>query len=113
MIAKWPRGGVQVGAPYMRPLVLAGHDREVTAVAWCPSDPHRIATCGDDATVKLWNLQRQWPPPQGLTHQALPSAHITLLTTYISIFSLSTYQNALSAHCLQVTLLTLLTPHYL
>lgn len=60
---------LQVRAPHMRPHVLEGHDREVTAVAWCPSDPHRIATCGDDATVKLWSLQRQWPPAQKAASQ--------------------------------------------
>lgn len=53
---------MQVDKPYAKPYVLRGHDREVTAVAWCPTDAHSIATCGDDATVKLWNVQRPWPP---------------------------------------------------
>lgn len=53
---------LQVDKPYAKPYVLRGHDREVTAVAWCPTDPHSIATCGDDATVKLWSVQRPWPP---------------------------------------------------
>ena len=53
---------LQVDAPSAKPYVLRGHDREVTAVTWCPTDPHSIATCGDDATVKLWHLHRPWPP---------------------------------------------------
>lgn len=53
---------MQVDKPYAKPYVLRGHDREVTAVAWCPTDPHSIATCGDDATIKLWSVQRPWPP---------------------------------------------------
>lgn len=53
----------QVDTPRAKPYMLQGHEREVTAVAWCPTDPHSIATCGDDATVKLWSVQRPWPPP--------------------------------------------------
>ncbi|KAL0019055.1 hypothetical protein WJX79_000368 [Trebouxia sp. C0005] len=52
----------QVDMPQAKPHVLRDHEREVTAVAWCPTDPHSIATCGDDATVKLWSVQRPWPP---------------------------------------------------
>ncbi|KAI3428243.1 hypothetical protein D9Q98_006623 [Chlorella vulgaris] len=43
------------------PYVLSGHQGEVTAVAWCPSDFHQIATTADDATVKVWHISRQQP----------------------------------------------------
>lgn len=59
---------MQVDKPYAKPYVLRGHDREVTAVAWCPTDPHSIATCGDDATIKLWSVQRPWPPAPPAYH---------------------------------------------
>ena len=64
---------LQVDRPYAKPYVLQGHDREVTAVAWCPTDPHSIATCGDDATIKLWSVRRPWPPAPA------PSPQVPLL----------------------------------
>lgn len=59
--------------------MLRGHDREVTAVAWCPTDPHSIATCGDDATVKLWSVQRPWPPAPRCAPQVGPVPACSLL----------------------------------
>ena len=73
---------LQVDKPYAKPYVLRGHDREVTAVAWCPTDSHSIATCGDDDTVKLWSVQRPWPPvPRHapLVGLVSTSLHLTLL----------------------------------
>ncbi|KAL4443774.1 hypothetical protein ABPG75_011511 [Micractinium tetrahymenae] len=46
------------------PYVLAGHQGEVTAVAWCPSDFHQIATTADDATLKVWHIWRRQPEEQ-------------------------------------------------
>ncbi|KAL4422044.1 hypothetical protein ABPG77_004860 [Micractinium sp. CCAP 211/92] len=46
------------------PYVLAGHQGEVTAVAWCPSDFDQIATTADDATLKVWHIRRQQPEEQ-------------------------------------------------
>ena len=40
-------------------MVLRGHAREVTGVAWCPTDPLQLATCGDDASVRVWALARR------------------------------------------------------
>ena len=54
-------GVVQVDRPQDGALGLEGHSAEVTGVAWCPSDFGRIATCGDDASVRLWALQRGGP----------------------------------------------------
>ena len=33
-------------------------------MAWCPSDVLEIATCSDDASVKLWRLPSDWPALQ-------------------------------------------------
>lgn len=39
------------------PYALHGHDSEVTCVAWCPTDPCKVATCGDDCSVRLWHVE--------------------------------------------------------
>lgn len=41
------------------PIVLQGHSKEVTAVAWCPDDMFQITTAGDDHVVKVWNVDVQ------------------------------------------------------
>ena len=41
---------------------LTGHSTEVTAVAWCPSDPGEIVTASDDATVRVWRVGAAGPP---------------------------------------------------
>ncbi|KAL4550117.1 hypothetical protein Ndes2526B_g08287 [Nannochloris sp. 'desiccata'] len=41
------------------PYTLRGHDSEVTAVAWCPTDFCQLATTADDYTIKVWNIHRQ------------------------------------------------------
>ena len=41
------------------PIVLEGHSKEVTAVAWCPDDMLQITTAGDDHVVKVWNVDVQ------------------------------------------------------
>ncbi|KAL0351041.1 UNVERIFIED_CONTAM: Denticleless proteinA [Sesamum radiatum] len=47
----------QVNKPLLDPITLKSHDGEVTAVDWCPSDMGKVATCSDDFTVRLWNIQ--------------------------------------------------------
>ena len=47
------------GRPDARPLRLVGHAAEVTGVAWCPTDGGEVATCSDDATVRVWRLVRR------------------------------------------------------
>jgi hypothetical protein len=49
---------VQVDDPSVPPVSLPGHTGEVTAVAWCPSDYCQIATAADDATLRVWSLDR-------------------------------------------------------
>ena len=41
------------------PTRLVGHGAEVTGVAWCPTDGGEVATCSDDATVRVWRLVRR------------------------------------------------------
>jgi WD40 repeat protein len=38
--------------------VLKGHRREVGDVAWCPSEWNKLASCSDDATVRIWTASR-------------------------------------------------------
>ncbi|KAK4392957.1 Denticleless protein [Sesamum angolense] len=47
----------QVNKPLLDPITLKSHDGEVTAVDWCPSDMGKVATCSDDFSVRLWNIQ--------------------------------------------------------
>ncbi|KAK9119795.1 hypothetical protein Scep_017888 [Stephania cephalantha] len=49
----------QVKRPQEGPLRLEGHEGEVTAVAWCPSETGKLATCSDDFTVRIWNTQNR------------------------------------------------------
>lgn len=47
----------QVARPDKRPVVLQGHDAEVTAVAW-GQRYDQVATCSDDCTVRVWRWRR-------------------------------------------------------
>ena len=55
-----------VERPEMAPYVLHGHEGEVGAVDWCPTDFDSLATTGDDCTVrgrvKTSPLTAQCPP---------------------------------------------------
>lgn len=53
---------MQVAHPEEPPLVLDGFGGEVTGVAWCRADMGEIATCSDDASVRLWKLDREAQP---------------------------------------------------
>lgn len=44
--------------PYDSPSILKGHEREVTAVKWSPTDPDRVATCSDDFSARIWNVSQ-------------------------------------------------------
>jgi len=64
--------------------VLAGHEKEVTTVAWCPTDPLEIASAADDCTLRIWKVDRvqqeeepdpprKWEGPH-LTNPEIPSS---------------------------------------
>ncbi|OZJ03161.1 hypothetical protein BZG36_03893 [Bifiguratus adelaidae] len=38
------------------PVYLKAHTQEVTAVAWCSADITQLASCSDDHTVRVWNI---------------------------------------------------------
>ena len=38
--------------------MLTGHTKEVTAVAWCPTELAKIATCSDNNDLRLWRVVR-------------------------------------------------------
>jgi len=60
----------QVDRPQDGPYKLDGHDGEVSSVAWCPSDFCQLASCGDDATVRLWSVNsRAQQPRRTLCHE--------------------------------------------
>ncbi|XP_060194531.1 uncharacterized protein LOC132623745 [Lycium barbarum] len=46
----------QVNKPLEDPIMLKGHDGEVTALDWCTSETGKVATSSDDFTVRFWNI---------------------------------------------------------
>ncbi|XP_009597523.1 uncharacterized protein [Nicotiana tomentosiformis] len=46
----------QVNKPLEDPIMLKGHDEEVTALDWCTSETGKVATTSDDFTVRFWNI---------------------------------------------------------
>ena len=49
---------LQVDEPAAPPVVLRGHSGEVSAVAWNPRRFDQVVTCGDDARVRVWTIDR-------------------------------------------------------
>ncbi|KAM1868623.1 hypothetical protein ACFX15_044111 [Malus domestica] len=52
----------QVNKPQEDPIILKGHDREVTAVDWSQFEVGKMATSSDDFTVRIWNSQNSYSP---------------------------------------------------
>ncbi|TQE03022.1 hypothetical protein C1H46_011386 [Malus baccata] len=50
----------QLNKPREDPVVLKGHDREVTAVDWSQFEVGKMATSSDDFTVRIWNSQNSY-----------------------------------------------------
>ncbi|KAL0965030.1 hypothetical protein UPYG_G00275870 [Umbra pygmaea] len=48
----------KISEPKRLPIMLQGHNQEVTSTAWCPTDFTKIASCSDDNTVRIWRLDR-------------------------------------------------------
>lgn len=53
----------QVKGPHNVPHRLEGHEKEVTGVAWCPTDLFNVSTCSDDHTIRVWKLHRSEATP--------------------------------------------------
>ncbi|KAM7395221.1 hypothetical protein PAMA_006806 [Pampus argenteus] len=49
----------KISDPKHPPVMLQGHEEEVTSIAWCPNDFTKIASCSDDHTVRIWRLHRE------------------------------------------------------
>ncbi|KAJ7372160.1 Coronin-1C [Desmophyllum pertusum] len=52
---------------------VGGHKQDVLDVAWNPFDDNMIASCSEDATVKIWHI-----PDQGLDKEILTTPLISL-----------------------------------
>ena len=55
---------LQVDDPDAGPFELQGHEGEVTCVDWCRQDMAHLASVADDATVRVWQINRPFPPCQ-------------------------------------------------
>lgn len=58
-------GGVYVweaDRPDLAPFTYWGHESEVTAVAWCPTNFHTLLSASDDTTVRVWRVDRERGP---------------------------------------------------
>ncbi|KAF5404034.1 Denticleless protein [Paragonimus heterotremus] len=69
-----------VGQRRQRPVVLSGHNGEVSVPRWCRADPSRVVTLSDDSRAFVWNMfpARQVLLPQpgelaGLAERLSPS----------------------------------------
>ena len=67
VISQTPSLSLQIDCPEVAPLMLTGHTKEVTAVAWCPSDMTKIATCSDDSHLRLWRVAHGKKAPGEIT----------------------------------------------
>ncbi|KAA3673696.1 denticleless [Paragonimus westermani] len=45
-----------VGQRRQRPVVLSGHNGEVSVPRWCRADPSRVVTLSDDSRAFVWNM---------------------------------------------------------
>ena len=59
-LIRW-RTYAQVERPDLPPTKLAGHDSEVTCVAWCPTNNDQLISGSDDNTIRIWDSK---PLPQ-------------------------------------------------
>ncbi|KAF7047395.1 hypothetical protein CFC21_056331 [Triticum aestivum] len=48
----------QVDQPENGPIVLKGHEGEVTSVDWCSLEVGKIVSSSDDSTVRVWNTKK-------------------------------------------------------
>ncbi|KAG9284317.1 hypothetical protein G9A89_007472 [Geosiphon pyriformis] len=45
----------EIDAPEQPPIILYGHEQEVTSIAWGSKGFDTIASCSDDATLRIWH----------------------------------------------------------
>ncbi len=64
---------MQVDDPDAGPFELEGHEGEVTCVDWCRQDMAHLASVADDATMRVWQINRPFPymPPRRLPRKVL------------------------------------------
>ncbi|XP_026174449.1 denticleless protein homolog [Mastacembelus armatus] len=60
----------KISDPQCPPMMLQGHNEEVTSIAWCPTDFTKIASCSDDHTVRIWRLHRKMEGAQSAVGEA-------------------------------------------
>jgi len=48
----------KISNPTQAPMMLQGHNQEVTSVQWCPTDFTKIVSCSDDNTIRIWRMNR-------------------------------------------------------
>ncbi|KAK9798193.1 hypothetical protein WJX73_002428 [Symbiochloris irregularis] len=73
-----------VNGPCADPIELTGHDKEVTGVAWCPSDLYNLATCSDDHTLRVWKLDRPWPQAHSADEKAAQTPRLAVSSYMLS-----------------------------
>ncbi|XP_050405041.1 denticleless protein homolog [Patella vulgata] len=80
----------QVDKPCNSPVILKGHNAEVTCVSWCRQDMTKIATVSDDNTMRIWRVNRggdKTPAPgevtgiAELTHREIGTSTIRVKPT--------------------------------
>ncbi|MED6270698.1 hypothetical protein CHARACLAT_013042 [Characodon lateralis] len=60
----------KISDPEHPPMMLQGHNEEVTSVVWCPTDFTKIASCSDDHTIRIWRLHREMDGAQSSVGEA-------------------------------------------
>ncbi|KAI8913985.1 WD40-repeat-containing domain protein [Powellomyces hirtus] len=50
----------EVDAPHKPPLALRAHRGEVTGVSWSKQELSQLASCSDDASVRIWNVDMDY-----------------------------------------------------
>ncbi len=60
------------GSDALAVTTQGAHGGWVTAVAWCPSSQHHIASGSHDGTIKMWDIRTQVGPRPGVRGNTSP-----------------------------------------